>query len=118
MFVSRYSEGNDCYGNLHQPLVSLTNSSFHTECYLKQGCGLNNDTAFVYSELESNISVTCASIISILGFSLNFMVIVALFKTPKLRREDFSPYIVSLALNDTVFSLFVLPINAARFYYR
>ena len=105
--------------HLHYHEVNLTNSFYNTKCYLKHGEGLfSNQTEYVYSPLHSNIAATGAVVISFLGFSLNSLVIAGLLNDKMIRKEVFTPFIISLALTDALFSILGLPVKATIFFLR
>ena len=101
----------------HYHLVKVSDSSM-TECYLKIGEGLDNTTGCVYSEAASMIGGIGALFTAIVGFTLNFLVICALMKTPSLRKEYLTPFLISLALTDILFSAMALPMTSARYFAR
>ena len=106
---------------LYHYKVNLTQneSLYNTKCYLNVGLGwYPNDTIFVYSETQSVLTGICAAVIGVLGAVLNSIIIVALIKNSNIRKEDFTPFILSLALSDLLFCVLVLPFNAARFFQR
>ena len=89
-----------------------------TECYEIRNntyCSvLSNATDWVYSPAESIFAGLGATFQSITGFTLNLLVILALIRTPSIRKEYLTPFILSLAATDMIYSTFTLPIIAAR----
>jgi len=104
----------------HYEVNLTTDESFYnSKCFLRNYTErTENDTLFVYSELESVTAGVCAVIISTFGTLLNIIIILALLKSIEIRKEDFTRFVISLALCDIAFSLFVLPFNAVRFLLR
>ena len=76
---------------------------------------LSNELGWVYSTGESTFTTLVLSLLSIIGFSLNLLVIMALLKSRSLRKEYLTFFIISLVLTDLAFSTFTLPITVARF---
>ena len=101
----------------HYDLVQLSDS-FMTECYLKVGEGIDNTTSCVYSDATSMIGGLGSLFIATVGFILNFLVICALMKTPNLRKEYLTPFLISLVLIDILFSTIALPMTAVRYFAR
>ena len=101
----------------HYHLVNLTTSDYNDYCYLKvDGNKLNNITDYCYSHAESLIAGVGATLQSVAGVALNILVILALLKTKSVRNEYITPPIVSLIVTDLLFSMFTLPMLAARYF--
>lgn len=94
------------------------NNSYMTECWLEVGDGLDNNTDYVYSEAVSVIGGLGALITGIGGSMLNLLVIIAFMKTPSLRKEYLTPFMVSLAMTDLIFSAIALPMLAIGYFAR
>ena len=77
---------------------------------------LGNGTDWVYDPAESIIAFLGATLQSIAGIVLNLLVVIALLRTPNLRKEYMTPFILSLAATDLIYSAFTLPIIAARYF--
>ena len=111
------------------------NDSYHDHCYLKtqlnlsedniKNCPgdiidgycsvLSNETGWIYTAGQSIASSNVLMLLSVTGMFLNSLVILALVKTPSLRKEYLTPFIISLAVTDLIFSTFSLPMLAIRF---
>ena len=74
---------------------------------------LSNETNWVYSKGESTVACVVFSLLSIAGFILNLLIILALLKSSSLRKEYLTSFIISLAITDLAFSTFALPIIVA-----
>ena len=112
-------QGDDCKNISHYHLVNITNSSTSmTECYLKVDFDskLDDSTSYVYSTTESVIAGVGSTILAIVGTFLNFLVILALLKCNKLRKEYLTPSVVSLATTDLLYSMLTLPMLALRYF--
>ena len=81
----------------------------HEQCSV-----LGNSTDWVYSEAESIVAGLGATFQSIAGSTLNLLIILALLRKPSLRKEHLTPFILSLAATDLIYSTVTLPIIAAR----
>ena len=95
----------------------LNSSSYFNKCwYRPESSSLPIDTSFVYIEPVSIAAgfLYCAE--SAVGAILNFLVIIVLLKSKKLRKEYLSPSIINIALTDFLYSIFVLPVLSLRFY--
>ena len=77
---------------------------------------LDNDTGYCYSTAESIIAGLGATIQSIAGTFLNLLVILALLNNDNLRKQYFTPSIISLSMTDLLFSMFTLPMLAIRYF--
>ena len=73
------------------------------------------NTEWVYSPAQELTVLLISTPVSIMGSFLNFLVILTLLKTPKLRKEIISPFIVSLATTDYIYSTLTIPMFIARF---
>ena len=98
-------------------LRNLSSSSMR-QCYLQMGSGLDNKTEYVYSEAVSMVGGFGALMTGIVGSTLNLLVIFALLNTPSLRKEYLTPFMVSLALTDLLFSAIALPMRAVSYFIR
>ena len=115
--------------------VNLSGSSYNDHCYLKTQfkkledddmdcpgdeidgyCSLLSDkTDWIYSTGHSITACLFLTPLSVAGFILNFLVILAVVKTPSLRKEYLSSFIISLAVTDLIMSTFTLPILVAKY---
>lgn len=75
---------------------------------------LGNSTEWVYYPAESICAGLGANFQSISGFTLNLLVVLALLRTPSLRKDYLTLFILSLAATDLIYSTVTLPIIAAR----
>ena len=100
--------------------INLTDdgSNYNEMCFLKQGEGLSNDTSIVYKDLWLDIGSVISFTLAVIGVLLNSLTIITLLCNAHIRKERFTPFIVSIATCDLLFSATVLPINGIRFYYR
>ena len=102
----------------HYHLLNVSDSEFIEKCYLKIGNGLKNETNYIYSDEQSMIAGVSAAIYSIVGLSLNSFFLIALYTKPNAKTEYITPSIISLALNDALFSALTLPMLAGRYFVR
>ena len=103
----------------HYDLLTNLNDVSMGECYLYVGKGVNDtSTGFLYTNTESMVGGLVYAFTGIAGFILNFLVIIALMKTPSLRNEYLTPFIISLALTDVLFSALALPLRAVSYFAR
>ena len=110
--------------------VPLNGSRYHDYCYLKTQfkangtncrggiidghCSLlSNETDWSVSPAHSITASLILTPLSIAGTLLNSAVILALLKTPNLRKEYLAPFIISLAVTDLAYSTITLPILVA-----
>jgi hypothetical protein len=115
--------------------IDIVNNSYYDHCYLKvrifesndTSCPyqysdnyfclkpvLENNTDWVYSEGESIFAGVCATLQAIAGVVLNVLVFAVFLGNAAFRKEYLTPFILSLATTDLLYSLFTLPIIAAR----
>ena len=119
--------------------IDISNDSYYDHCYLKvrliknyvlqsnETCPyeladngfclkpvLENKTDWVYSQEESIFAGFCATLQAIAGIILNLLVFAVFLRNPAFRKEYLTPFILSLATTDLVYSLVTLPIIAAR----
>ena len=102
----------------HYYVIKNLNDSYMTKCYLEIADGLDDTTDYVYPEAVSLFGGIVGQITSIAGFTLNILVIIAFIKTPSLRKEYLTPFMISLALTDFLFSAIALPMDAATYFAR
>ena len=106
------------YNASYYYLLTNVSDSSMSQCYLQIGKDLDNKTEYAYSEAVSLIGGLGAEIIGMIGFTLNLFVIIALTKTPGLRKEYLTPFMISLSLTDFLFSAIPLPMTAVRYFLR
>ena len=99
----------------HYDLKTNLGNAFMTECYLKIGEGLSNTPDYGYSDIVSMIGGLGSVFTGILGFTLNFLVILTLMKTRSLRTEYLTPSIISLCMTNFLFSAISLPMEAVSY---
>ena len=77
-----------------------------------------HDDPIVFTTVDSLVAGSFASAFSILGTFLNACAIIALLNFSKTRYHVTTPFIVSLATSDFMFSAITLPILATKFFSR
>ena len=97
---------------------NVSNSSFVTECYLEIDNALDNQTDYFYSNEASIIGGVGGLLTSIIGFGLNVVVLIACRKVAALRKDYHTPFMISLALTDCLFSVVALPIEYVNYFMR
>ena len=75
-----------------------------------------SDPSFLYSEVESISAGIVTAIQSICGTILNFLVILALIRSEEIRKEYFTPTIISIAIANFIHSIYTLPILSCYFF--
>ena len=97
-------------------LVKLNSSEYFDQCWLHVDPSStipivrSTDPSFVYTPTESIIFGVGYIPLSIMGSVLNLLVMLAILKSPELRKEYLTPSIFSIALNDFIFSICTIPI--------
>ena len=108
---------NHNFSKRHYHWVNLTDSEYNEHCWLPvdghNGSLTSNpvrlsDTKYILDGVTTIWAGLGAGIESVLGVILNGLVIVALLKSTKLRRDYLTPAIISLALTDFLFSFLSL----------
>ena len=79
---------------------------------------LSGNETMVYSLTYSNILAGFAVLISILGFAINLLTLLSLLYCKRVRQQLTTPYIISVLCSDLLFSAFILPMLASRYYNR
>ena len=104
----------------HFHFVNLTDSNYSDTCWMiiDDTYDFTNSTSNVYSNVETVIAGLCTLIESIFGLVLNLLVVLALLKNDKLRKEYLTPAIVSLAVSDLLYSMYTLPVLSIHFFTR
>ena len=77
-----------------------------------------SDHGWVYSDGESIFMGVSSSIQAIFGVILNVLVFYIFLKTPSFRKEYLTPFVLSLATTDLIYSSITLPIIALRYFLR
>ena len=98
--------------------ISSNETKYNSYCYVKEGADLINTTSFVYSEDLSKLGFIVTLLMSICGTTLNALIVITLFKNKSIRKERFTPIIISLSSCNFLFSIIVLPIKSSRLYHR
>ena len=75
---------------------------------------LNGSTGWVFSQAESVFAGVTATLQATLGAVLNLLVIAVFLRTRSFRKEYLTPFILSLAATDLIYSSITLPIIAVR----
>ena len=97
-------------------LVKINTSDYFDQCWLHVDPSStipivrSTDPSFVYTPTESIIFGIGYIPLSIMGSVLNLLVMLAILKSPELRKEYLTPSIFSIALNDFIFSICTIPI--------
>ena len=102
----------------HYRPLSLNDTQYNSYCYVKEGADLKNTTSFVYSEDLCKLGFVLTLLMSICGTTLNALIVITLFKNKSIRKERFTPIVISLASCNFLFSIIVLPIKSSRLYHR
>ena len=107
------------YNNIRYQAVNITSElSYNTICSMKYGEGIPNKTSLVYPEALLDVGLFFTMLAAFCGIFLNLLVIITLLHDRVIRKEKFTPIIISIATCDLLFSAIVLPINSTRCYYR
>ena len=98
----------------HYHWVNITDSPYNEQCWMPLDGNstsnpvLSNETGYAYTGITTVWAGLGTCIESVFGVVLNGLVIMALLKNPKLRKEYLTPAIVSLALTDFLYSWHLL----------
>ena len=111
--ILRYdqNETNDPYVKL----VKINTSEYFDYCWLKVDPSSTDpivrstDPSYVYSNTESILFGVGYIPLSVIGSVMNLLVILAILRSSELRKEYLSPSILSIALNDFIFSISTIP---------
>ena len=103
----------------------VNSSDYFEKCWMKVNSSIdvslfqtNTSVNYVYSEIESIIAGILYAILSLGGFIMNFLIIVVLLGSRRLRKEYIRPTIVSIAFNNFSYSLYTLPVQSIRYFMR
>ena len=77
-----------------------------------------NGTDIVFSEIEAYITGSGATLLSFLGLTFNLITICALLLHVPVRNHVTTPFVISLACSDLLFSTTILPLQAIKFFNR
>jgi len=75
-----------------------------------------SDTGWVYSDEDSIFAGVCAACQAIVGVILNTLIFCVFLNTASFRKEYLTPFVLSLATTDLLYSLITLPIISARYF--
>ena len=110
--------------------VSVSKDMSHDEGYIrivvdKTSCWLDpnrygnqSSGEFVFSHADSVLAGSASFLLGVLGFSFNAITILALLNHRRTRTQITTPFIISLAFSDTLFSCLILPQLSIRFFAR
>ena len=77
-----------------------------------------NNADYVFDDGGLSIwAGTGATLCSIMGATFNLITIMALLNDLSMRKHITTPFVISLATSDLLFSIIILPLMAARFFY-
>ena len=106
-----------------KPLIDATTDDI---CWIKSNASSNvytfqkredYDLEFNYDDCAKLVAAgVVVTIGSIGGTLLNLLVIIALFRSPQLRKEYLTPFIISNAMTDLIFSAIPLPTLSTRLF--
>ena len=72
----------------------------------------------IFSVSDSNAMAGFAILISVLGFAINSITLVAILLNNHVRKQLNTPYIISVLCTDLLFCCFILPMRTSRYYKR
>ena len=99
-------------------LVTINTSKYFDQCWLKVDPCSNfplvrsTDPSYVFSDTESILFGVYDIFLSVFGSAMNLLVILAILRSSELRKEYLTPSILSIALNDFIFSCGILPVTS------
>ena len=103
----------------------INSSEYFEKCWMRVNSSIdvslfqsNMSADYVYSEMESIIAGILYAIISLGGLIMNFLIIVVLLGSRRLRKEYIRPTIISIAFNNFSYSLYTLPVQSIHFFMR
>ena len=110
-------------GKTHESFqVEIDSNGYYDQCWwtLENETSLTapSKTASVYSEAEAGFATAVFALFSVVGAVLNFLMIIAIVKNQKFRKEYLTPTLVSILVTDFVFSIYYLPIVSSSYYIR
>ena len=74
------------------------------------------DTDFVFSSFDSVLAGFASALIALMGVLFNLSTIGAMLNHHPVRKHVTTPFIVSLAFSDFLFSAVILPLMSIRFF--
>ena len=93
------------------PFIEYRNATTRDLCFEPV---INGSTGWVFSQAESVFAGVTATLQATLGVVLNLLVIAVFLRTRSFRKEYLTPFILSLAATDLIYSSVTLPIIAVR----
>jgi hypothetical protein len=100
--------------------ISFNSSKYHDVCWWTleaQSASIpENDTTFAYSEITCYIAGAVFAVQSVIGTILNFLLIVALLRNPKLRKEYLTKTILSIVVTDFLWCVYFLPLMSHHYF--
>jgi len=108
----------------HYIEVALTTSNYFNSCWTKINPiaptirALTEDPDFCYSDEVAITTGLFLTLEFIAGSILNFLVILAVLRSKDIRKEYLTPSILSIAITDFIFSAYVIPVSAIKFFSR
>ena len=112
-------------GKTHEAFqVGIDSDGYYDQCWWtlndtnETASTAPSKTASVYSEAEAGFATAVFALFSVVGAVLNFLMIIAIVKNKKFRKEYLTPTLVSILVTDFVFSIYYLPIMSSSYYIR
>ena len=103
--------------------ISFNSSNYHDVCWwtLEAQSTENefipeNDTTFAYSEITCYITGAVFAIQSVIGTILNLLLIIALLRNTKLRKEYLTKTILSIVVTDFLWCVYFLPLMSIHYF--
>jgi hypothetical protein len=92
--------------------INISSSENHDSCWMRCDASYPpeyyNDTDFLLSESQTTLAGILATVACIPGAILNFLIILAIIRSPDLRKEYLAPSVASITVTDFLFSVYVL----------
>ena len=100
--------------------ISFNSSNYHDVCWWTleaQSSSIpENDTTFAYSDITCYIAGAVFGIQSVIGTILNLLLIIALLRNAKLRKEYLTKTIISIVLTDFLWCVYFLPLMSLHYF--
>ena len=102
--------------------VALNTSNYFNSCWTNinttewGGRALTEDPDFVYSDAVAIMTGLFTTFESILGIVLNLLVILSVLRSKDIRKEYLTPSILSIAITNFIFSVYIIPLTAIKFF--
>ena len=103
-------------GASYVKLVKINTSEYFDYCWLNVDPNSSipivrsTDPSYVYSNTETIVFGIGYIPFSVIGAIMNLLVILAILRSVELRKEYLTPSILSMALNDFLFSVYTIPV--------